>query len=86
MNDPPVWQLPIMSGTSTSANAYIQKTAKYHCFIENKSLCKRYTQDTDYYETGIESGEILRRPDIACKKCRGIWLRRYVREEAQKWG
>ncbi len=82
MNDLPVWQLPIMSETSTSANAYIRKTAKYHCFVENTSLCKGHTQDTDYYETGIESGEILRRPEIACKRCREIWLRRYVPEEA----
>ena len=83
MNDLPVWQLPIMSETTTSANAYIQKTAKYHCFIDNASLCKRYTKDTDYYETGSESGEILCRPEIACKKCRKMWLRRYVPEEAE---
>ena len=83
MNDLPVWQLPVMSETGASANAYIPKTAKYHCFIDNASLCKRYTQDTDYYETGIESGEILRRPEIACKKCRKMWLRRYVPEKAE---
>lgn len=79
MNDLPVWQLPIRS--EISANAYIPATAKYHCFIKNVSLCKRYAQDTDYYETGIESGEILRRPEIACKKCRKMWLWRYVPEE-----
>lgn len=83
MNDLLVWQLPVMSETGASANAYIPKTAKYHCFIDNASLCKRYTQDTDYYETGIESGEILRKPEIACKKCRKMWLRRYVPEEAE---
>lgn len=83
MNDLPVWQLPIMSETTTPETAYIQKTAKYHCFVEHASLCKRYIQDTDYYETGIESGEILRRPEIACKKCREMWLRRYVPEEAE---
>lgn len=83
MNNLPVWQLPIMSETITSANAYIQKTAKYHCFVDNTSLCKRYTQDTSYYEVKIESGEILRRPEIACKRCQEIWLRRYVPEEAE---
>lgn len=72
-----VWQLPVSSETSKSANAYIPKTAKYHCFVEDTSLCKKYTQDTDYYETGVESGEILRCPDIACKKCRKIWLEKY---------
>lgn len=81
MNDLPVWQLPPPSEARKNADAYIPKTVKYHCFIENVSLCKRYAQDTDYYETGIESGEILRRPEIACKKCRKMWLRRYVPEE-----
>lgn len=46
MNDLPVWQLPVMSETGASANAYIPKTAKYHCFIDNASLCKRYTQES----------------------------------------
>ncbi len=81
MNDLPIWQLPVLSETSESANVYIPKTAKYHCFVGNASLCKKYVQDTDYYETGIESGEILSRPEIACKRCRKIWIRRYVPEE-----
>lgn len=81
MNDLPVWQLPVLSETSSNANAYIPKTAKYHCFVEGVSLCKRHAQDTDYYETGIESGEILRRPEIACKQCRKTWIQRYVPEE-----
>lgn len=81
MNDLPVWQLPVGSETAKSENAYIPPTAKYHCFVEDTSLCKKYNQDTSYYETGIESGEILRRPEIACKRCRKIWLRRYVPEE-----
>lgn len=81
MNNLPVWQLPVMSETSVSANAYIPATAKYHCFVDDASLCKRYAQDTRHYEVGIESGEILRRPEIACKRCRKMWLRLYVPEE-----
>lgn len=84
MSDLPVWQLPAVNRTESSANAYIPKTAKFHCFVESVSLCKRHAQDTEFYETGIESGEILRRPDIACKRCREMWLRLYVPEEANQ--
>lgn len=73
----PIWQLPITSDGSGSG-AYIQDRVKYHCFVNNVTLCKRYNQDTDFYETTIQSGEILRNPDIACKICRRLWLKKYV--------
>lgn len=73
----PVWQLPVPNETSQSANAYIRRNVKYHCFVDNISLCGKYTQDTDFYETGIESGEILSRSDIACKICRKRWIHDY---------
>lgn len=79
INDIPVWQLPAPNETTMSANAYIPKTAKYHCFVRGDSLCRRHAQDTDYYELGIESGEILSRPEIACKRCFAVWKRRYIR-------
>lgn len=81
MNDRPLWQLPAPP-QSGNANAYIPASAKYHCFVESKSLCRRHAQDEDFYsELGVESGEVLRNPDIACKRCQEIWLRRYVPEE-----
>lgn len=82
MSNRPKWQLPAPPETTRGANAYTPKSAKYHCFIDNASLCGRYAQDTDFYDgLGIESGEILRGPDIACKRCREMWIRRYVPEE-----
>lgn len=78
MNDLPVWQLPAPNETTASANAYIPSSAKYHCFVGGESLCKRHAQDTDYYELGIDSGEILSRSEIACKICFARWKRRYV--------
>lgn len=81
-HDRPLWQLPAPSETTQGANAYIPASAKYHCFVGKESLCKRHAQKTEFYsEIEIESGEVLRNPDIACKRCREVWLRRYVPEE-----
>jgi hypothetical protein len=74
----PVWQLPAPSETSQSANGYIPASAKYHCFVDNKSLCNKYAQDTNYYDLGIESGAILQNPHFACKRCRLKWIKRYL--------
>lgn len=40
MNDLPVWQLPVMSETGASANAYIPKMAKYHCLLKTPHFAK----------------------------------------------
>lgn len=75
MNNIPVWQLPV--NENSSANSYISSNVKYHCFVNKHSLCGKYTQDTDYYETGIESGEIASNPQFACKVCRNKWLKKF---------
>lgn len=80
MSDLPIWQLPVRHETGSSANSYIPSTMKFHCFVDYYSLCGKYAQDTDFYETDIESGEILSRPDIACKVCRKKWMKQYIRE------
>lgn len=80
MNDLPVWQLPDTTERG-SEDAEISPKVKYHCFVEDESLCKKYSQDTDFYETGIESGEILSNPNIACKRCRQLWIKRYGMQE-----
>ena len=75
----PVWQLPV-----GNEGGYIYKSAKYPCFVDNKSLCGRYDQCTDFYDDGItvDSGEIVHWPQIACKKCRERWLQIYREEES----
>ena len=78
MSDNPAWQLPAPNETTMSSNAYIPASAKYHCFVDNTSLCKRYSQDTSYYELGIESGEILSNPEWACKRCLAKWKRNFI--------
>lgn len=74
----PVWQLPV-AGAESRGTAYIHTSAKYHCFVERKSLCDRYSQRTEYYDDGItlESAAVLERPDVACKRCLALWKRKY---------
>ncbi len=43
----PVWQLPV------NGDGIVPKTAKYHCFVQEKSLCGRKMQDTNFYDDGI---------------------------------
>lgn len=83
MSGRPVWQLPVRHETGSSANSHIPANAKFHCFVGYESLCGKYAQDTDFYETDIESGEILARPDIACKVCRKRWIKQYLQGEIE---
>ena len=74
----PVWQLPV-HGAERTGNSYIPNNAKYHCFVDNKSLCDKYHQDTSYYDDGItvESGAIATSPNIACSRCYKKWKNEY---------
>lgn len=77
----PVWQLP-----ACDDGDYIRKSVKYHCFVDNKALCGKHIQrTTDAYGKGltVDSGEIMRWPQIACKKCRDRWLQIYRGEDTQ---
>jgi hypothetical protein len=57
-----VWQLPVSSKKTGPK-------AKYHAFKNTVSLCKNYTQDTDFFENSIEESELLSNIGLACKKC-----------------
>ncbi|MCG3227901.1 hypothetical protein HXV89_00245 [Bacillus subtilis] len=48
-----VWQLPVIQSNLTDHD-WIHPKAKYHAYIDNKSVCGKYGQHTDYFETGIE--------------------------------
>ena len=71
----PVWQLPVSE--NCDGDDGIHPNAKYHCFVDKESLCSKYMQDTDFYETDIESGEIVSNPQISCKICRRKWIKEY---------
>ena len=76
----PVWQVPVGADGN-----YIYESTKYHCFVDNITLCGKYSQCTDAYDDGItvDSEEIARSPQIACKRCRERWLRIYCKEDSE---
>lgn len=71
----PVWQLPVRGRLIQGKRNWVHPRAKAHCFIGGDSLCGMYSQDTDFFETDIESGDIAMRPEIACKNCRNKWIK-----------
>lgn len=74
----PVWQLPVC-GAERTGNSYISMRAKYHCFVDDISLCGKYHQDTSDYDHGItiESASIVEIPQNACKRCFELWKEKY---------
>lgn len=67
----PVWQLPVTD------KERVDMRAKCHCFENGHSLCKRYIQDTDYYELDVDLEEIFKNPKVVCKKCFTLWKKKY---------
>ena len=69
----PVWQLPV------NDDGVVPKTAKYHCFVQNKSLCGRKMQDANFYDDGISraSDKVEENADVICRKCFALWRSNY---------
>ncbi|MEC1437279.1 hypothetical protein P9D57_00645 [Bacillus sonorensis] len=63
-----VWKLPVIQSDLTDHH-WVHPKAKYHAFIDNKSVCGKYGQSTDYFETGIEESKLMANKDWACKLC-----------------
>lgn len=73
----PVWELPVREDLIYGKPDYVDQRAKYHCFLEGHSLCRKYYQNTDHFDTDIASGEILAFPAVACKTCFEKWKREF---------
>lgn len=73
----PVWQLPVRERLLVGKPDWVHPLAKYHCFVGGKSLCGKYIQDTDFFETDIESGEMVPSSACRCKKCYEKWKKKY---------
>ncbi|MEK5061009.1 hypothetical protein BK126_26200 [Paenibacillus sp. FSL H7-0326] len=64
-----VWQLPVKQSNFTDHD-WIHPKAKYHAFKNNASICGKYLQDTDYFETSIDETELMsEKIQYACNKC-----------------
>lgn len=69
----PVWQLRVNS------DGVVTGSAKYHCFVDDESLCGTAVQNTSFYDDGItcESAAIVERPNLVCKRCLAKWKAQY---------
>lgn len=78
----PVWQLPVFEDGFSGSN-YVPMKAKYHCFVNGVSLCKKYHQITDVYDSGItvEGDDVAHSPGIVCKRCLTLWKKRYCLDD-----
>lgn len=63
------WQLPIIS-SNFSERDWVHKWSKFHYFDSNVSLCDKYEQDTDYYETYPKQSQFEELTETSyCKIC-----------------
>lgn len=63
-----VWQLKVIQSNKTEHD-WVHPKSKYHAFLNYNSLCGKWSQNTDYFETQIDEDEIKNKKDLACKKC-----------------
>lgn len=59
------WQLPVIQSNKTDHD-WVHPWAKYHAFEGYKSLCGKYVQDTDFFETDMPKGTDRKH---MCKVC-----------------
>lgn len=74
----PVWQLPVTCDEDGPFGR-IKNNVKYHCFVNNESLCGARKQNTEDYDDGITiaSAAVLEQPHEACKRCLAKWKKLY---------
>lgn len=63
-----VWQLPVKQSNLTCTD-WIHPKAKYHAYINDVSLCGKYSQCTSFFETTIEASKLMVNKEMACKSC-----------------
>lgn len=63
-----IWQLPVNQSNKTDHD-WVHPKAKYHAYVNNNSLCGKYGQNTNYFETTGDIKEIMSKPQIACNTC-----------------
>lgn len=69
-----VWQLPVRQSNKTDHD-WIHPKAKYHAFVNNKSMCGKYVQDTSFFDNIVEEDNLKNVKQYICQQCikrRGI--------------
>ena len=72
------WQVPVREQLVKGKPDWVHPLTKAHYFVNNKSLCGRHWQVTDFYETDVAVEEIVKEPQYACKKCYEKWQKQYA--------
>lgn len=69
-----VWQLPV-SYSERDGDVRVKQSAKYHCFLDDRSLCGKHYQLTSDYDEGISITNLYatQHPDHVCKHCYNKW-------------
>lgn len=60
------WQLPVKQSNKTDY-IWIHHRSNFHAFVNSKSLCAKYYQDTDFFESDFNPKE--HSENMKCKKC-----------------
>lgn len=68
-----VWQLPVKQSNTTNHD-WTHPKAKYHAFVNDKSLCRKYSQSTSFFKTTIESSELRINEELACENVLRNWI------------
>jgi hypothetical protein len=63
-----IWQLPVKQSNKTDHD-WIHPKAKYHAFKNYNSICGKYGQKTDFFDTTIDVIELMKKKQLACNKC-----------------
>jgi len=79
-----VWQLPVKQSNKTGYD-WIHPKVKYHCFVNNTSLCNKYWQETLYFETGIDDEKISSSPQLVCSICYRRWEALYIQPKKERF-
>lgn len=61
------WQLPVKQSNKTNHD-WVDPRANFHAFVGYKSLCSKYFQDTDFFETDMPEGTDQKHMCKICKK------------------
>ncbi|MFR7272476.1 hypothetical protein ACLVL5_06250 [Streptococcus pneumoniae] len=63
-----VWQLPLVK-SDTKGHDRASSAAKYHAFVDNVSLCGKFSQQTEEFDIEVFEIQIVAMPELACKRC-----------------
>ncbi len=73
------WQLPTNQSHVSNCD-YIRYNAKLHCYVDNKSLCNKHSQQTNDFEN-YDLDQFLNEygEKYICKKCLNKYMEKNIK-------